>query len=380
MNVIETITLYYQAGSSDKFYTISVIDNGDATFSVPFCYGRRGTSGQVGTKVHKVSYAEAAKAKAKVVTQKMGKGYAEGPSWMAPGVPVSIPNTPAPKKTTPKSMGSGMSGGGHGAVPVCQLLDEVDEARAMELLDDPEYCCQEKHDGRRRTMLYDASKVLGFNKKGQESGFIPEFEDELINIANFNGSSQFLLDGEEVKDKYWVFDILEHNGESLDHLTYLQKYNILQKLLSDKLKLNHIRLVKTCSNPTNKKALWELLHDEDREGIVFKRIMGTHKVGKGSGDHFKYKFYATASCIVLRVNKKRSIGLKLLGMIKDHDVGNCTIPPNKEIPKVDDVVEIRYLYAYKGGSLYQPTYLGVRDDVEHMECTMSQLKFKPEDE
>jgi len=42
------------------------------------------------------------------------------------------------------------------------------------------------------------------------------------------------------------------------------------------------------------------------------------------------------------------------------------------------VVEIRYLYAYMGGSLFQPTYLGQRDDVDHQECSTQQLKFKPE--
>jgi hypothetical protein len=30
------------------------------------------------------------------------------------------------------------------------------------------------------------------------------------------------------------------------------------------------------------------------------------------------------------------------------------IPANKEIPKPDDVVEIKYLYAFRGGSIFQP--------------------------
>lgn len=41
-------------------------------------------------------------------------------------------------------------------------------------------------------------------------------------------------------------------------------------------------------------------------------------------------------------------------------------------------VEIRYLYAYKGGSLYQPAFLGERDDIPAEECVLSQLKYKPE--
>ena len=40
-----------------------------------------------------------------------------------------------------------------------------------------------------------------------------------------------------------------------------------------------------------------------------------------------------------------------------------------------DMVEIKYLYAYKGGSLYQPQYLGIRDDKDTPDKE-SQLKFK----
>jgi hypothetical protein len=43
------------------------------------------------------------------------------------------------------------------------------------------------------------------------------------------------------------------------------------------------------------------------------------------------------------------------------------------------VVEIRYLYVTgPGGSLYQPVFLGVRDDVDITECTEAHqhLKYK----
>jgi hypothetical protein len=42
-------------------------------------------------------------------------------------------------------------------------------------------------------------------------------------------------------------------------------------------------------------------------------------------------------------------------------------------------VEIRYLYVTgPGGSLYQPIYLGVRDDVRIEDCTFARqhIKFK----
>lgn len=59
-------------------------------------------------------------------------------------------------------------------------------------------------------------------------------------------------------------------------------------------------------------------------------------------------------------------------------VGNVSIPPNHEIPAVGAVVECRYLYAFPGGSIFQPVYLGVRDDIPKEECVISQLKYKPQ--
>jgi bifunctional non-homologous end joining protein LigD len=41
------------------------------------------------------------------------------------------------------------------------------------------------------------------------------------------------------------------------------------------------------------------------------------------------------------------------------------------------VVETRYLYAFaQSGAVYQPVYLGPRDDIPAEDCTVDQLKFK----
>ena len=57
--------------------------------------------------------------------------------------------------------------------------------------------------------------------------------------------------------------------------------------------------------------------------------------------------------------------------------GKVTIPANHDIPKVGAVVEVRYLYAFREShALFQPVYLGPRDDVEPGECLASQIKYK----
>ncbi|MCY3018597.1 MAG: hypothetical protein NTW87_06145 [Planctomycetota bacterium] len=57
-------------------------------------------------------------------------------------------------------------------------------------------------------------------------------------------------------------------------------------------------------------------------------------------------------------------------------VGNVTIPANQKVPGVGTIVETRYLYCYPQGSLFQPVYLGPRDDVEPGACSTAQLKYK----
>ena len=76
---------------------------------------------------------------------------------------------------------------------------------------------------------------------------------------------------------------------------------------------------------------------------------------------------------------KRSIGIDLFDEEGEVvHVGNCTITCNYDIPNLNDLVDVDYLYAYRAGSLYQPVYRGVRTDLDVSACSTSQLKYKPE--
>jgi bifunctional non-homologous end joining protein LigD len=87
------------------------------------------------------------------------------------------------------------------------------------------------------------------------------------------------------------------------------------------------------------------------------------------------------SAVVSKINKQRSVEIRLLNGEGWIPCGNVTIPANHQIPKVGQVVEIRYLYAFReSGVLFQPVYLGPRDDVEQSECLLTQVKYKPEEE
>jgi bifunctional non-homologous end joining protein LigD len=93
----------------------------------------------------------------------------------------------------------------------------------------------------------------------------------------------------------------------------------------------------------------------------------------------KFKFVATVSAMVTRINLQRSVEVGLYQGDRLVPCGNVTIPANQEIPSVGTIVEVRYLYAYRDSlALYQPVYLGVREDTDAAECVIAQLKFKAE--
>lgn len=98
-----------------------------------------------------------------------------------------------------------------------------------------------------------------------------------------------------------------------------------------------------------------------------------------------FKFVETASFVVTGINRARSVTLGLYGNGNGKvsqallPAGNVTIPPNQDIPQIGSVVEVRFLYAFReSGSIFQPVYLGERDDIPEADCTTTQLKYKPE--
>jgi bifunctional non-homologous end joining protein LigD len=131
--------------------------------------------------------------------------------------------------------------------------------------------------------------------------------------------------------------------------------------------------VPTAFTKKEKKALFDAVKRANGEGVVFKEKAAKHAPGRpaSGGSQLKYKFVATASCVVARQNGKRSVALELIdGVGKRFRIGNVTIPANHEMPAVGAVAEVRYLYAFpNGGSLYQPIFLGMRDDIEVSACT-----------
>ena len=348
----ERVALYYREGSSDKVYQAAIEPAGNQ-FVVNFAYGRRGSTMTTGTKTSSpVDYPAAKKIYAKLVGEKKAKGYTEG----ANGAPYQH----AEKQAS-------------GILP--QLLNPVDEAEVKLLLRDDNYCAQEKFDGKHLLVRKQDDDLEGINKKGFVVGLPQTVASELRSVTG-----SFIPDGESIGDDYHAFDLLEYNGENLRVLPYrIRLARLIDLLLLTRSDFKHIRLVETAFSTQQKTTLWERLKRENREGIVFKRLDAPYVPGRpnSGGPQLKFKFVATVSAVVAKINVQRSVELSLFNGRSLVSCGNVTIPANHEIPTVGTVVDARYLYAYRDSlALYQPVYLGPRDDVDPGECLVSQLKFK----
>jgi bifunctional non-homologous end joining protein LigD len=138
-------------------------------------------------------------------------------------------------------------------------------------------------------------------------------------------------------------------------------------------------VVTTAFTTQEKQELYEELVSRRAEGIVFKKKNSVYTAGRpnSGGNQLKFKFYKTATFIVKDYTPgRRSVGLEVLDNGKRISVGRVTIPPNKNVPNIGDLIEVRYLYAYKGGSVYQPVYLGVRTDLDLQDADINQLVYK----
>jgi bifunctional non-homologous end joining protein LigD len=353
------VTLYYRDGSSDKVYTAAVEPRGPG-FVVTFAYGRRGGTLTTGTKTPTpVGLDEANRVYDRLVREKTSKGYTPGPD----GRPYA-----------------GTERAGRVTCVLPQLLNPVDESDVDRLIADDDWWAQPKFDGRRVMVLKQGSDVTGINRTGLTIGLPEPVAAAVLTIP----IDRCLIDGELVGDVYHCFDLLNRGDDDLRDEPYARRYDAALNLV-DAVPDDALRYAETAVTTAHKRRLVDRLRREDAEGVVFKHRLAPYTHGRPhvGGPQLKLKFTATVSCRVAAVNAgRRSVAVELLDASTGDwaGVGNVTVPPNHAVPARGDVVEVRYLYAYRGGSLYQPVYLGRRDDVSPSGCRITQLKFRATDE
>jgi bifunctional non-homologous end joining protein LigD len=357
MTTHPSASLHYCEGPFDKVYHAAIEPQGEG-YLVTFAYGRRGQTLNTGTKTTRpVPLDQAERIFEKLVQSKLAKGYRHTHAQAAPSY----------HPTDRDGQDSGIR---------CQLLNPIEAHEVSHYIRSPQYCLQQKHDGRRLLVRKQGNTITGINRRGLIVAL-----PEPIRKAVADHLCDVLLDGEAVGETLHAFDLLEFNGSDLRHLGFLERFQILTACIPPRLEA--LRWISTVIGAQDKLETYEELRATHREGVVFKDIHAPHSAGRpnSGGPQLKFKFVESASFIVAgRNGTRRSVGLELITADgKRVPAGNVTIPPNHEVPDKGSVVEVRYLYAHRpSGSIYQPTYLAPRTDIPPTDCTVDQLKFKPD--
>jgi bifunctional non-homologous end joining protein LigD len=348
------ITLHYREGSSDKIYQASMVAMG-GLYEVHFAYGRRGAAMVTGKKtLTPVPKAEAMRIWDRLIAEKMKKGYREMGEQIGSHT-VTVPETT-------------------GILP--QLLNAVDEEDVGVLLKDDRFLMQPKMDGKRLMLRKEGETITGINRRGIACGLPENIVRDALALPG-----DWLIDGELIGNQYHTFDLLEHDG-SYRAQPLRRRLVALFNLVASGQAPN-IHLVGSYTGEAVKRRFLERSREDNLEGVVFKNMTAPYIPGRPSsgGDQRKFKFVTTASVIVTSLNGKRSVKISILDGERMISCGNVTIPVGSDFPAVGDIVEVRYLYAFpESGSLFQPVYIGVRDDLELRDCCVNQLKWKRSDE
>lgn len=359
--------LHCTTGTSDKIYEISMFEDSSGGYWVKGANGRRGaTLTPRPQNDSPVSLYQAQVLFDNLLDDKLRKHYnvIHSENHSAVGA-----TKPAPVKMTPPVVEKVQTD----RYP--QLLNPIKEEYMYLLLDDDDWMLQEKVDGRRVMALVENGIVTMTNRKGEVIPTPAEFESGLSDL------SDCWVDGEVIGDRYYLFDILSHNDEDYRDTPAIERLEVLELALRA-TDCKSLAMLYTSMTSEDKTKHACTLQANEREGAVLKRKDAPYRPHRpnSGGDALKCKFWASATVEVNAHDiKKRSVAIAAYSDDVCQLIGKVTIPPNYDVPKVGSLVEVRYLYAYPGGSLCQPIYCGERDDKTEPD-TIESLKFKSTDD
>jgi len=350
---MDNISLRFTGGGSDKVYNGGIVPSEGGGFRVTFWYGKYGSTLHAAHKTPAgVTYEVAKKEFDKVVKKQLREGY-----QVVGGPAAEFATVSNEKQQT-------------GNLP--QLLTPIEESDLEQYFTDDRWVMQEKKDGERRMIDATESFAKGINRKGELVSLPQSMANDMAEFVTFRP----LLDGEQIGDLCYAFDLLKLNGNDVTGMPYENRYTLLSKLLDLGVLNSHILRVPLYDGEAEKRAVFNIIKTRRGEGVVFKDRQAPYTVGRGN-TQVKFKFTATATVQIHNTGSgKRSVKMSVDYNGALRPVGNVTIPVNFEIPESGVLAEVRYLYIIPGGSLYgPPIYLGPRPDKDTPDA-YSSLKFK----
>lgn len=377
---LPTITLHSTVGGSDKLYQLTVVSAKEPnTYNLVYANGRRtGTlnPGKTPKNATPLTLDQATSELEHLTQRQTGRGYHElGNCSLCADEQFAVID-PAPSLTLPTINAS------------CQLLTllpKSDDCRTLEdflkvchdLLNDSQYCAEQKFDGIRMLLYLGADgTVTAYNR----TEGVRAISRAVINeLQRFRLNAPLMLDGESIGDKFHIFDLLEIQGLDIRHLPFEQRNTQLASLLNHAPNVTALVPTKTSFSAADKTALLIRMFEEQKEGIVLKKLSAPYR-SERAPDQFKVKFVSEATFIVteLRPNGKNSVTIALLNEVSEIvSTGHVSIRPCIKQVKVDDLLDVRYLYARRSsGHIVQAVAQRIRTDISREDCTTAQLKYK----
>jgi len=377
MAIHKSINLECTTGGSYKEYRLSIEGSG-ARWNVNALWGKIGSPLRLTVKGDGLALADAEKMFEKIVRKQLN----ESPPYVVVGAKedgqsvADATETQAPAGAVRKVI----------ARVIPQLCAPVQDERELEkFFRDDNIAMEEKFNGKRKEVIKASEHLSVTNKQGQTTGvgMLPKNKNEFLKVP-----FDFVMDTEDepVGGGCVLLDVLSLRNRPTDAEKLVNRRQRLEEFYRE-ITTQHgvdpkvIRLAEHVTGETAKRAFFARLKKVKAEGAIFKRLDSIYVPGEAGRDFWwKHKFQATASFIVtgVRIGGKSSISVAVLDGLTRVSCGKCAIPANKEMPELNETVEVRYIYAERGtNSLNQPFYIGSRkDEVSIKECVIGQLKYK----
>jgi bifunctional non-homologous end joining protein LigD len=300
--------------------------------------------------------------------------------------------------------------------------------------DDSDWVFENKYDGYRAVAIInpDAVELFSRNQLSFNSSFKPVVEqlkkinhtcilDGEVVVENIAGRSDFQLLQNYMKTgkgslKYYVFDILDLDGNNTTSLSLLQRKELLKLLLLNQ-KLPNVFYSEHSIGEG--KALYETAIKNKREGIIAKKAASEYTIGRRSSDWLKIKITQQEEAIIIGITEPKKsrnhFGSLLMGQYEGKElkfIGKCGTgfteatlrelytklqplfigqsPLPKKIPLRDTIqwvepkliCQVKFTEWTQDKHLRHPVYLGLRVDKSANEVTLNKknIKMKPKTE
>jgi len=252
-----------------------------------------------------------------------------------------------------------------------ELLTESTVQHFQRMAMNAAYGFQEKHNGHRLLICKQGGTLSHFNREGEPSD--KKLPAKVRHALMNHRLTAFVIDGELVKDTFFVFDALFLGDEELVHDTY--EYREARYHAEFDSYSHSIVTVKTARTHEEKLALWKRVEEQNGEGIVSKNMRCSYRMGRAE-QHFKLKFWKTADAVVIGPSPKGKDSVEI-GMFDERGrmvrISGCSLR-NKYRLTTGQVIEVRFLYSTKERNIVQPTLMAVRTDKRAADCKLSQIE------